>query len=52
MNDVANSALCQNCNGRGSYEVREETEDEVSVSWKHCEACGGTGLDKGDGDID
>lgn len=44
--------LCKKCHGNGKYQVREEDGDEVTVSWKFCEPCGGTGFEKGDSYVD
>lgn len=44
--------ICKKCKGNGKYQVRTEQDGEVTVSWKYCEPCKGTGLESGDGDVD
>lgn len=46
------NGVCKVCNGEGRVRIEEEIHGEVEVTQQFCEACGGTGLEPGDGDVD
>lgn len=50
--EIEDNAICRVCRGRGQSEVQETVDDIIETTYKFCEACGGTGLEDGDGYVD
>lgn len=51
---IVDNGVCRTCRGRAKYMTRtvDEKTGEVSISWRFCEDCNGTGYERdGDGDF-
>lgn len=50
---IEDEGICSTCRGHGSFGTSKEDEDgTVTIDYKHCEDCGGTGFDQSNGDFD
>lgn len=50
---IEDEGICRTCRGHGSFGTSKEDEDgTVTIGYKYCEDCGGTGFDQSNGDFD
>ena len=50
---IEENGICKVCRGRGKYGHEVHNKDgTVTIKIHFCEACGGTGYEPSDGDVD
>ena len=50
---IEEEGICPTCRGNGSYGTETtDAEGNVTMEYKHCEDCNGTGFEVSNGDFD